>query len=159
MKSLFVKWLVIIGGLFVATFCFLFHEVMAIGTEWVSSADAGQPTLLDSDLGSISEVRFVDEAANIAQVKVGKLAVISHDGNNATIGIKLISSAPTSVYPSLRIFLKSGARTVRSVLLAPTQYAHGSNLTSEEVRIPLSLQAGESGFTAQAFYADTREVK
>ncbi|VVD30967.1 hypothetical protein [Paraburkholderia dioscoreae] len=159
MKSLFIKWLVITGGLLVAVFCFLSHEIWTIGSEWVSSADAGQPTLLDSDLGSVREVKFVDESASIAQVRVTKLAVVSHSGNSATVGIKLASSAPTQVYPSLRIFMKSGDRINRTVVLGPTQYAHGSNLTDEEVRIPLTLEAGETGFTAEAISAAAGDVK
>lgn len=158
MKSLFIKWLVITGGLLVAAFCFLSHEIWSIGSAWISSADAGQPTLLDSDLGSLREVKFVDESAS-TRVTVTKLAVVSHSGNSATVGIKLDSSAPTNVYPSLRIFMKSGTRIDRTVVLSPTQYAHGSSLTAEEVRIPLTLEAGETGFTAEAFNAGAGDAK
>ncbi|CAE6842433.1 hypothetical protein [Paraburkholderia aspalathi] len=154
MKSLFYKWLFIIGGLAVAVFTVFFQQVRAVSSDWLSPSSAGQPMLVDSDLGSIKEIKFVDESASIARVTVGELTVISHEGGSVLVGIKLRSSAPTSAYPSLRIFLKSGTRTVRTLVLGPTEYAHGSSLTSEQVRIPISLHPGESSFTAQAFFAD-----
>ncbi|ANB78010.1 MAG: hypothetical protein RXR20_02565 [Paraburkholderia sp.] len=159
MKSIFYKWLFILGGLIVAIFTVFFQQVRAVSADWLSSSPPGEATLLDSDLGSIKEVKFVDEGASIAYVTVGELAVISHQGSNALVGISLHSNAPTSTYPSLRIFLKSGTRTVRTLVLGPTEYTHGGSLVTEQVRIPISLLSGESSFTAQAFYADAGDAK
>lgn len=157
MKSIFYKWLFITGGLIVAVFAVFFQQIRAVGADWLSSATPGEPTLLDSELGSIKEVRFVDEGSSVAHVTVGQLVVISHQGSNVLVGIGLRSDAPTGTYPGLRIFLKSGTRAARTLVLGPTEYAHGDSLTSEQVRIPVVLLPGETSFTAQAFYADGGE--
>jgi hypothetical protein len=159
MKSLFYKWLFTIGALLVVIFCVFFPQVRAISSDWFSFSAAAGSALVDSDLGAIKEVKFVDEREIIAQVSAGDLRVLAHSGHSATIGVKLTSTAPTDVYPSLRIFLKTGNQTGRTLVLGPTQYAHGSTLVSEQVTIPISLLPGETGFTAQAFYAASGDVK
>jgi hypothetical protein len=159
MKSLFVRWALIIGGLAIAVICFFFHQLWTTGVAWVASDYEGQPVLSDSDLKSIRQVKFVSETAVLAHVAVSKLSVLSHDGNRATVGMQLTSSYPVTVYPNLRVLLKAGSRTVRTLELGPTEYPHSTRLQSEQIQVPIDLRAGETGFTADAYYPDAEPAK
>ncbi|RNM03049.1 hypothetical protein [Ralstonia pseudosolanacearum] len=159
MKSLFLRWALIGGGLAIAVICFFFHQLWTAGVAWVASDYEGQPVLADADLKSLRGVKFVSEAAMLAQVSVDHLAVLAHEGSRATVSMQLTSSYPVTVYPTLRVFLKAGERTVRTLELGPTEYAHASRLQSEQVRVPIDLRPGETGFTAKAYYPDAEPSK
>ncbi|UVA77187.1 hypothetical protein [Pandoraea commovens] len=151
-KSIFLKPFLIALALIIAIVVIFYQQIRTLAADWLLTDKSGQPTLVDSDLGSIKEVRLLDPSVSIAKVAVTNLSVISHQGSVATIGMTLSSSSPETRYPNLRIFLRSGDRGVRTIELKPTEYGHGTTLRSEKIQVPITLRLGETGFTAQAYY-------
>ncbi len=155
MKSLILKFFLITLALLIGVVTLFFQQVRTMIPDWLFYDSAGQPTLSDSDLESIRQVKLLDQSVPIAKVSVTNLVVLSHESGTVTVGITVNSSSPEARYPNLRIFLRSGDRIVRTLVFKPEEYDHGTKLTSERVRIPIRVQAGESGFTAQAYYETT----
>lgn len=154
MKGLFIKWALTWLAIGVAIFCVFFPQVRAVAGNWLYGNDSGSPVLSDADLGGIRAVKFLPPGESIVKVDVSNLHVIDHGAGYASVGITLASSQPTTRYPSLKIFLQAGGQTVRTVVIPPTDYPHQSTLTSEEVKVTLTLHAGETGFTAAAIYGN-----
>jgi hypothetical protein len=152
MKALFIKWVVTLGALTIAIICVFFAQVRAVTGDWLSGQSAGLPSLQDSDLGSIQAVKFLPPGESVVKVGVSELHVLAHGPGYATIGMTLTSNEATSLYPSLRIYLKAGQRLVRTLVVPPTRYEHQASLLSEQVSVTVTLQPGETGFTASAFY-------
>ncbi|MDN4571890.1 hypothetical protein DBB29_24845 [Pandoraea cepalis] len=151
-KSIFLKFLLVAVGLLIVVAVLFCDQIRTMVPDWLMGDVSGQPTLSDSDLAFVRDVKLMDPSTPIAKVSVTNLSVISHSGADATIGMTLSSSAPETRYPSLRIFLRSGERVVRTIELKPTEYGHGRILLSEKIQIPIALRSGETGFTVQAHY-------
>ncbi|MGR9587109.1 hypothetical protein [Pandoraea sputorum] len=152
MKSFILKFLLLAFVLLVGVVTLFFQQVSTMIPESLFYDSTGQPTLSASDLASIRQVRLLDQSVPIARVSVTNLVVLSQESGTVTVGITVNSSSPETRYPHLRVFLRSGDRVVRTLIFKPTEYEHGTKLTSERVRIPIRVQAGETGFTAQAYY-------
>ncbi|MCX4151010.1 MULTISPECIES: hypothetical protein [Paraburkholderia] len=157
-KGIFVTWVFTTLALLVAVFFYFWSELgeIVFGT---GEANTGlvQATLDDADIATIKAVRLERDlkdsapaASTAPAIAVTDLRVVAKVGMNVTVGFRLSASPSTTQYPTLRIFVLAGRQTARTVDLSPQRYAHGVRLSNEQIRVPLTLNPGETGFTAQA---------
>ncbi|MGY6258945.1 hypothetical protein ACXIVK_36490 [Paraburkholderia caledonica] len=151
MKALFIRWTLTFAAIGVAVVWAFFPQIRGVAADWYSG-NTGMPTLLDSELSNVREIKFLGRDQIITNVTVSDLRVVAAAQGSATVGLTLASSEPTALYPSLRIYLQANHQTVRTVVIGPGDYEHQATLVSEPVRVSIRLQPGETGFTASAFY-------
>jgi hypothetical protein len=157
-KGIFVLWVFTTLALLFAVFCFFWSQLGEI-VFGAGEAKTGQvlATLDDADIATIKGVRLEPDLKDSALaapttpvVTVSDLRVVAKVGMNVTVGFRLSASPSTTQYPTLRIFVIAGQQTARMVDLSPQRYAHGVRLSDEQIRVPLTLNPGETGFTAEA---------
>ncbi|WP_454875156.1 hypothetical protein [Paraburkholderia xenovorans] len=151
MKGLFIRWTVTFAAIGIAIAWAFFPQIRSVAADWYSG-NAGMPTLQDSDLANIRNIKFLGRDQIITDVRVSDLRVVAAAPGFATIAMTLASSEPTALYPSLRIYLQANHRTVRTLVIGPGDYEHQTSLGNELVKVSIRLQPGETGFTASAFY-------
>lgn len=153
-KGLFIKWIIMSLALLVAVGYFLIRQLNNIGFGFGSGAqpEEAEAVIVDADLPALRAVRLVPEADLAAPAKaavsVSGLRVITKIGNVVTIGLHLSAAPETAEYPTIRVYLQSNGKTVRTVDFAPQRYSHGTRLFEEDVRLPITLHEGETGCTA-----------
>ncbi|MBN3506354.1 hypothetical protein [Burkholderia cenocepacia] len=152
MTSLLKKWLFMGVACVAALIWFFFAQLWSIASDWMGSRDGGVHALSAQELAGIRAIRYLPIDHQVTTLTVSDLRVLGHSGQAATVELQLTSSQPTSLYPAIRVYLQAGGRTVRTVLYRPTEYAHRDRLESEPVRLTIPLQAGETGFTATAYF-------
>ncbi|MDF0506674.1 hypothetical protein POK33_38635 [Burkholderia cenocepacia] len=152
MMALVKKWLVMGVVCVAALTWFFFAQLWAIASDWMGARDGGAHVLSAKELAGIRAIRYLPVDRQVTTLTISDLRVLGHSGQTATVELQLTSSQPTSLYPAIRVYLQAGNRTVRTVLYRPTEYAHRDRLESEPVRLTLPLQAGETGFTAAAYF-------
>lgn len=151
MKGLFIRWVLTFVAIGIAIVWAFFAQMRDVAVDWYSG-NTGMPTLEDSELSGVRAVKFLERDQIIGNVTVSGLRVVSAANGYATIGMTLASSEPTSLYPGLRIYLQANHQTVRTLIIGPSGYEHGTTLVSEPVNVSIRLQPGETGFTASAYY-------
>ncbi|WP_423383474.1 hypothetical protein [Burkholderia sp. LMG 32019] len=152
MKSLFLKWLTTGAVLSIALIWTFFTQLCSIAADWMASRDPSQRVLLDTDIAAVRTVKFLPPEQQVTNVTVSDLRVLAHAGATATVEMLLTSSQPTTLYPTIRVYLRAGEKTVRTVVYRPVEYAHRERLETEPIRLNIALQPGETGFTASAFF-------
>ncbi|WP_058034552.1 hypothetical protein [Burkholderia pseudomallei] len=150
MKSLFSKWLITGAAFLIALIWAFFSQLCSITADWMTTRDPNQPVLSNADLSAIRTVKFLPIDQQVTNVTVSDLRVLAHSGTAATVELLLTSSQPTALYPAIRIYLRAGAKTVRTIMFRPTEYAHRDRLETEPIRLNIDLRQGETGFTASA---------
>ncbi|MBU9444571.1 hypothetical protein KTE62_22960 [Burkholderia multivorans] len=152
MKSLFRKWLLMVAaGAAIVSWLFS-SQLWGIAADWMGRQDGATRVLSAAEIAEIRAIRYLPEDHQVTTVTVSDLRVLAHNGKTATVELQLASSKSTMLYPAIRVYLRSGSRTVRTLLYRATEYAHRDRLESEPVRLVIPLQAGETGFTATAFF-------
>ncbi|KGC70054.1 hypothetical protein DP57_6124 [Burkholderia pseudomallei] len=152
MKSLFFKWLMTSVVLLIALIWTFFTQLWSIAADWMATRDPNQPVLSNTDLRAIRTVKFLPIEQQVTNVTVSDLRVLAHAGATATVEMLLTSDQPTTLYPAIRVYLRAGEKTVRTVVYRPAEYAHRERLETEPIRLNITLQPGETGFTASAFF-------
>lgn len=156
-------WVFTTLALVLAGFCFFWSQLGEI-VFGAGEARTGQvqAKLDDADIAKIKEVRLEPDLKDSAQaastapaIAVSDLRVVAKVGMNVTIGFRLSASPSTTQYPTLRIFVMAGPQTARTVDFSPQRYAHGVRLSDEQIRVPLTLNPGETGFTAEAVIGES----
>lgn len=157
-KGIFVTWVFTTLALMFAVFCFFWSQLgeIVFGTGEAKTGQV-QVKLDDADIATMKEVRLEPDlkdsalaASKAPVIAVSDLRVVAKVGINVTIGLRLSTSPSTTQYPTLRIFVMAGQQTARTVDFSPQRYAHGVRLSDEQIRVPLTLNPGETGFTAEA---------
>jgi hypothetical protein len=165
-KTILYKWLIIVLVLVVAGVWFVFHELSGANFGFgpaVQKLPNGSPELVlsDADLSTLRGVRLVPKSDPVVQtagpvVSVTSLRLINHTGNVVTVGLHLSAVPGTGNYPVIRVSFQSDRGTVRATNFSPGEYAHGTYLSEEDVRLTLVLHEGETGCTAQVIPAGTQ---
>jgi hypothetical protein len=157
-KGIFVTWAFTTLALVLAVF-FLFWSQLGEIMFGTGEAKTGQvhPTLDVAGIASFKARKLEAHLNNAAPaastapvITVSDLRVVAKVGMNVTVGLRLAASPSTSQYPTLHIYVLAGQQTARTIDVAPQGYAHGVRLSDEQIRVPLTLNPGETGFTAKA---------
>lgn len=160
-------WLATAVALSIAAFLYFSTQLgqLVFGVDGDNST-ANEATLDDTDLARVTAVQLQPEIKGSGVTTqaptvfaVSDLRVIAMVGTSATVGFRLTASPSTSDYPILRVYLQSGTRTVRTLDFSAQKYAHGIRLSDEQIRLPLELHPGETGFTAQPVASSAKDAQ
>lgn len=157
MKILFNRWflaLMVIPLFAIKFFWVEVSERMGEGFRGSSAVlDDGDVGLTQRDMAIVAGYKLVPARNNADQVHAQRVQVVGRNGQSRTLAFRLSSSAPDNDYPSLRVTLsqRDGSHP-RVVELAPADYGHGKELTSERVELTLDVMDGESRAVIEPFY-------
>ena len=156
MKLLFNRWFLaamVVPMLLLKFFWVEVTERAAEGSREVSVLQEGEAGLSQKELATMTGYKLVPAKNNVDQVRAQRVKVVGRNGQARTLAFTLDSTAPNNDYPSLRITLsqRDGSQA-RIVELAPSEYGHGKELTSERVEVTLDVRDGESRAVIEPFY-------
>ena len=154
----FTKYLLLFAALVLVVLAMFWRELVDSVKEEVTavwSSDAVQEPMHDSDFSRIRGVRFEVEHNNIGQIQVGDLIIVGRSDSAVVLSVRLNSSSSGNDYPGLHVtVLSTGGAQIRSIDIGPSEYAHGSALSSETVELHIPIRPGDASFAVSAFYRD-----
>lgn len=148
----------LLAGLFlVGLVAFVFRAEIMEGTSDALSNNPLAAKHTSSDLQLEKSATYVlrPERNDIDFIQISRLRSGDTTVVGTPIGITLTNRGDSNSFPNIRIVLvnRSG-QAVREQIFAERDYVHPARFEEADIELLLSLQPGETGFTAKPFYPE-----
>ena len=132
-----------------------FLETLTDGASSIWSNNIVLEQMRDVDMPRVREVRFERERNNINQIQLGNIKVVKHSDSFVTLSVHLSSNSANNDYPALRVVVLSReGEKLRAIEIAPSDYAHGTMVSSAVVEIHVPISPGDASFEVTPFYKE-----
>ena len=138
-----------------ASFVFRSEISEAISDSFSNNALAEKRVIDDSQLDAVGSYVLRPDRNDVGLIQISRLTTGGATMAGTPIAFTLTNRGESNGFPNILVVLvdKTG-RAVRQQIFTEREYVHPARFEEVEVELLLSLQSGETGFTAKPFYAE-----
>ena len=123
-------------------------------SDWGEGKPRAENVLQDVDLPEPGKFLLRPRFNDIHRVKTSPLKLDSVEADGVHVSFVLNNLGGGNDYPDLKVsVLNESHQLVRSILLSPAMYKHGTRLRSESIQLTIPVRPGESSVSVEPFYA------